>query len=111
MVLSQVAGSASFGVVVWLVIVAVYFLPSIVAKNRLVRNFAQIFILNLFLGWSFVGWVIALIMAFKPVDPRDFSLRPLIEPPIDVSLNPQCAKGKHSSKPFGKFCTRCGSPL
>jgi len=39
-----------------------YFLPTIVAWNR--RNHAAaIFALNLFLGWTLIGWVVALVMA------------------------------------------------
>jgi hypothetical protein len=41
----------------------VYFLPFIIGYNH--KNSASIFILNLLLGWTFVGWVIALVWAFK----------------------------------------------
>ena len=40
-----------------------YFLPSIVATSRKVHNAGAIFVINFFLGWTFVGWVIALAMA------------------------------------------------
>lgn len=39
----------------------IYFLPSILGSNN--KNFKPIFVLNLFLGWTFIGWVIALMMA------------------------------------------------
>ena len=42
-----------------------YFLPSFVAKARRHKNTMAIFMLNLFLGYSFVGWVVALVWAFK----------------------------------------------
>jgi hypothetical protein len=45
-----------------LIIILVYFVPSFFAIGK--RNIASIFILNLFLGWTLVGWVIALIWAF-----------------------------------------------
>jgi hypothetical protein len=38
-----------------------YFLPWIVAYYRGHQNTAAIALLNLFLGWSFLGWVIALV--------------------------------------------------
>lgn len=42
-----------------------YFLPSIIALARSKRNIVAIFLLNLFLGWTFVGWVVALVWAVK----------------------------------------------
>jgi Superinfection immunity protein len=42
-----------------------YFLPSIVAAARSKRDLASIFVLNLLLGWTAIGWVIALIWALK----------------------------------------------
>ena len=42
-----------------------YFLPSIVALMRSKRDTFAIFLLNLFLGWSVVGWFVALVWAFK----------------------------------------------
>ena len=42
-----------------------YFLPSIIALARSKRDILAIFLLNLFLGWSVIGWVVALIWAAK----------------------------------------------
>ena len=42
-----------------------YFLPSIIALARSKRDTLAIFMLNLFLGWSVIGWIIALIWAAK----------------------------------------------
>jgi len=39
----------------------IYFIPWIVAAKRKHRQRWHIFILNLFLGWTFVGWVAALV--------------------------------------------------
>lgn len=41
----------------------VYFLPTIIAFNRGTRNGGAIFALNLLLGWTFIGWGIALVWA------------------------------------------------
>jgi hypothetical protein len=43
--------------------IALYFLPTIVANSRGVRSAAGVFVLNLFLGWTLVGWVVALAWA------------------------------------------------
>jgi hypothetical protein len=41
-----------------------YFVPSLIALIR-GNNFASIFAVNLFLGWSLVGWVVALAWALS----------------------------------------------
>jgi 4-hydroxybenzoate polyprenyltransferase len=40
-----------------------YFLPSLIVYNRKPNNWLGVFALNIFLGWSFLGWVIALVWA------------------------------------------------
>jgi hypothetical protein len=42
-----------------------YFLPTIIAAIRSKRDLLAIFLLNLFLGWSVIGWIVALIWAAK----------------------------------------------
>ena len=42
---------------------AFYFLPTIVVFIRRKTNRLPVFLLNLFLGWTFIGWVIALVWA------------------------------------------------
>lgn len=47
----------------------VYIIPTIIAAKRNHPNVAAIFLLNLLLGWSLIGWVAALVwsaMAFTP---------------------------------------------
>ena len=39
----------------------VYFVPGLVAQHREHKNRAAIIVLNVFLGWTFLGWVLALI--------------------------------------------------
>jgi len=53
------------GLIIVLLVLLVYFIPSIVAYNRQVKNRTSVLILNIFLGWTFVGWVIALVWAVK----------------------------------------------
>lgn len=49
----------------WLfVVVFVYFIPSMAAGNK--KRSTAVFVLNLFLGWTFVGWVVALVWAVSP---------------------------------------------
>lgn len=50
----------------FLVLVAgsLYLLPTIIAMNRRHRNALAIFVLDVFLGWTFIGWVVALVWSF-----------------------------------------------
>jgi len=41
----------------------IYFSPFIVALSRRKANLTTILLINLFLGWTFVGWVVALFLA------------------------------------------------
>lgn len=43
--------------------VGIYFLPSLIAVARHTHNATGIFLFNLFLGWTGIGWIIALLMA------------------------------------------------
>ncbi|WP_296976347.1 superinfection immunity protein [Thermobacillus sp. ZCTH02-B1] len=61
-----VFGSVGFvGIMILLVLAACYFLPAIVAIARDHEHKGVIFLLNLLLGWSFIGWIILLIWAFR----------------------------------------------
>ena len=44
-------------------IAIIYFIPFIVAVVRGSNRTTQVFLLNLFLGWTFFVWVIALVIA------------------------------------------------
>jgi hypothetical protein len=42
-----------------------YFLPTLIAFARNKRDTTSILLLNFFLGWTAIGWVIALVWAVK----------------------------------------------
>jgi hypothetical protein len=42
---------------------ALYFAPAIIAVARNTHNATTILLLNIFLGWTVVGWFVALLMA------------------------------------------------
>lgn len=46
-----------------LILLALYFLPFIIALLRSHPQTASIFVLDLFLGWTLIGWVVALAMS------------------------------------------------
>ena len=65
--IALLAGDAATGFAVALVI-GIYFLPDWIAQSRGHPNRGSIFVLNLFLGWTFLGWVAALIWASSYID-------------------------------------------
>lgn len=44
---------------------AIYFAPAIVASRRRHRNATSIAALNFLLGWSLIGWAVALVWALS----------------------------------------------
>ena len=56
----------TFGIIVlFIVLFAVYFIPTAVAIVRKKVDVNAIFVLNIFLGWSLIGWTVALVWAIK----------------------------------------------
>lgn len=41
-----------------------YFMPALIANSRKHRNASAIFVTNLLIGWTGLGWIIAMIWAF-----------------------------------------------
>jgi len=67
--------------------ILLYFLPTIIGHNK--RHVGAIFLLNFFLGWTIVGWLLALIWACTP-DPR----------PVHV----------YGENAAVHYCSGCGKP-
>jgi len=61
-------GNAALVIIVGLV---AYFLPSVIAllRRREVSSVAWVVIINVLLGWTLVGWVVALALALRPPRP------------------------------------------
>lgn len=78
--------------------VALYFLPSIIGRDK--RNFAAIFILNLLLGWTVIGWIVALIWALT-VD----------SPVMGTPAQPSCSRCRTPIRADQSFCPGCGSRI
>jgi hypothetical protein len=51
----------------WVVAVALYFLPALIAHKRKHHQEGAIAVLNLLLGWTFIGWVGSLVWASSAV--------------------------------------------
>jgi len=61
-------------------VVAVYLLPTIVASKRRHRNRKTILVINLLLGWTTIGWIVAMVWAFtSDVEPPSQPIPPPAE--------------------------------
>jgi len=80
-------------VVIFVVGLALYFLPSVVGDKK--ANRWAIFTLNLLAGWTIVGWIIAMVWAC--------SSEPSEKPVLNHATNP--VMGQKA------FCGYCGSPV
>jgi hypothetical protein len=67
---SYSAGAGIVALLFFLGAIAFYFLPWIQAAIRKHHNIGPVVIVNIFLGWTFIGWVIALAMAFSNPSPQ-----------------------------------------
>jgi hypothetical protein len=66
--LATTTGSSNVAIgLVAIVAIVAYWLPTILATTRKVPNLGSVVVLNLFLGWTLVGWVVALSMAARSV--------------------------------------------
>lgn len=95
---------AEFSTGVIIIFLLFYFLPTIIAAMRSKSNTLGIFALNLFLGWTFVGWIVSLVWSLtsdnKPQTivvnnhvSADRTINPILTQPIQetekVEFQPQ----------------------
>jgi hypothetical protein len=81
-----------------LVSLFLYFLPAYLARNK--SNFTAIFVLNLLTGWTFIGWIVALVWALSSEPQRQVAVPP--QPVATVPSQPAAGGGF--------FCSTCGKP-
>ena len=94
-----------------LVSLFLYFLPAYLARNR--SDFTAILVLNLLAGWTFIGWIIALVWALSSGHQRQVAVpaQPAAPPqpaPVTSFFCSACGK---SCEAEARFCTSCGAAL
>lgn len=101
----------------------IYFAPTTIAHYAKKRNFGAIFFLNLALGWTLVGWVVAMVWAMAKEDvivtpaaaPAPMNWRPLPgetpKPPAPADDLRDCPFCAEPVKKAAIKCKHCGSEL
>ena len=100
-----------FHPIFWLISLFLYFLPAFLARNN--PNFTSILILNILAGWTFIGWVIALVWALSSGRQQQ------VAAPVQSAAPPQtpsaatffCSACGKPNAAGGRFCSSCGAAL
>jgi hypothetical protein len=72
-----------------------YFLPAIIGRDK--RDATGILLFNLFLGWTGIGWIVALVWACAA------------EPRLPTAVDGRyCCRCGSATFPGAHFCTACG---
>jgi hypothetical protein len=69
-------GSTALGFAIWITAIAAYWTPTAVAWFRHVPNAGSVTVINGFLGWTIVGWIVALAMACRSQHPQQIAVVP-----------------------------------
>jgi Superinfection immunity protein len=83
----------------FLILTALYFLPSIIGKDK--RDAMGIFLVNLFLGWTLIGWVFALLWACASDRPAYVQYAP-------AGIAHFCSYCGTPAAPVVRYCSSCG---
>ena len=92
----------------------VYWLPTIIAWSRGHHNLMAIGLTNFFLGWTFIGYIVALIWAHTKVQvdaPLVHAQAPVSQPAMPESKRIVCDVCGESIAAAAKLCRFCNSPV
>ena len=88
----------------------IYFVPTVIAIHRGHRNKVAIIVLNIFVGWSFIGWVVALVWSFTSnvVETGGYSSEKVMASKVEKPLKNQKASSSKEFIPQQKSKTPTG---
>jgi len=101
-------------VIIGPVLIAAYFAPTFIAAQRDIPNAASVAIVNLFLGWTCIGWVVALAMAVAGNRPStqlrlpDASGPPPAPAKVATSATKKCPDCAETVLADARVCKHCG---
>jgi len=85
-----------------LILTLLYFLPSIIGRDK--ADAMGIFLVNLFLGWTVVGWVVAFFWACASGRPAYLQYAP-------AGIAHFCSNCGTPAAPVVRYCSCCGRPV
>lgn len=88
------------------VFIVLYLLPALVASSRSHHNSGAIFALNLLLGWTVIGWIVAFVWACTATRPAEVARATPTAPPS--SMTRYCTHCGSPTASDARFCARCG---
>lgn len=103
------------GITTILMLIIPYFIPSIIAFSKKHYNATGVLLLNLFLGWTLIGWIAALIWSFS--NAYGTQVINISSPATQEqhfkpeSIVPSQPTRVDVESPTKNFCSKCGTPI
>jgi hypothetical protein len=73
MIIASNSGAAGLGAFIGvLVLIGLYLLPTLIGAKRKVVNIGSVAAINILLGWTLIGWAVALAMALRTNPPHAY---------------------------------------